>query len=146
MPAVTGPLTTVNPSNTYATHSEGLGAGGYRSVADNTARDAITASRRTSGMLVHVLATDLLYKLAADLTTWVPHLQNLAYEGAAALRAKVGHVHSEVVILLWAVSEAGGGFGNFSFDSASTLVDDGIDVLIPNNITHPAPGRWRRRS
>ena len=30
----------------------------------------------------------------------------------------------------------------FEWDSASTAVDDGVNVIIPDDITHPAPGRW----
>jgi len=48
-------------------------SGGYRVVANDTARDAIITSRRVIGMIVHVVAdgasgTD--YRLASDLTTW----------------------------------------------------------------------------
>lgn len=53
MPSITGPLTTVNPSNTYATHDEGLGRGGYRTVANAGARDAIPAERRAPGMIIN---------------------------------------------------------------------------------------------
>lgn len=45
--------------------------GGFMQVADNTARDAIPAARRSEGMRVHVQASGLVYRLAANLTTWI---------------------------------------------------------------------------
>lgn len=32
--------------------------------------------------------------------------------------------------------------GLYRFDAESTIVPDGLDVVIPNDIVHPAPGRW----
>lgn len=46
--------------------------GGWQSVADNTARDAIPVERRKEGMAVYVRSSDLIYTLAANLTTWTP--------------------------------------------------------------------------
>lgn len=47
--------------------------GGFREVADNTARDAIPAADRTEGMWVWNVATTTLYRLGAGLTNadWV---------------------------------------------------------------------------
>lgn len=58
------------PSNSgsWATHSDVFGKGGFRSVADNTARDAITTARRSAGMWVYSTASATLYKLGAGLT------------------------------------------------------------------------------
>lgn len=44
--------------------------GGWQSVADNTARDAIPVERRKEGMAVFVRSSDTIYTLGADLTTW----------------------------------------------------------------------------
>lgn len=44
--------------------------GGHHEVADNTARDAIPAAKRSHGMLVFVQASGTTYELGADLTTW----------------------------------------------------------------------------
>jgi hypothetical protein len=44
--------------------------GGHHEVADNTARDAIPASRRSHGMLVFAQDTETTYILDSDLTTW----------------------------------------------------------------------------
>lgn len=45
-------------TDTYAVHDEFYGRGGWRTVADITARDAITADRRKLGMAVRVLDAD----------------------------------------------------------------------------------------
>lgn len=44
--------------------------GGYRSVADETERDAIDISKRVPGMVVRVNATGREWVLGNDLTTW----------------------------------------------------------------------------
>lgn len=48
--------------DTYCTHHEQYGAGGYRTVSDKSARNAIPRQRRVVGMLVNVL-NDNVYKL-----------------------------------------------------------------------------------
>jgi hypothetical protein len=47
---VTDTINTTDPSDVYATHDAALGKGGFVSVADTTARDAITTERKTTGM------------------------------------------------------------------------------------------------
>lgn len=44
--------------------------GGYRSVADETERDAIDVSQRVPGMVVRVNATGREWVLDDNLTTW----------------------------------------------------------------------------
>lgn len=58
------------PSNSgsWPTHSDVYGKGGFRSVADNTARDAIATPRRVVGMWVYSRASATLYTLGAGLT------------------------------------------------------------------------------
>lgn len=58
------------PSNSgsWATHTDTYGKGGFRTVADNTARDAITTARRSAGMLVYSTASAALYQLGPGLT------------------------------------------------------------------------------
>jgi len=60
---VVGNLTTNGPADTYPTHLDVLGYGGYRVVADITERNAIPAQRRKYGMLVYVQSDDNLYVL-----------------------------------------------------------------------------------
>ena len=58
-------------TDTYATQSEEWGRGGWRTVADITARNAITADRRKIGMLVRVLdggtGTEKFYTLVGGI-------------------------------------------------------------------------------
>lgn len=44
--------------------------GGWREVADNTARDAIKSNLRSEGMVVRVISTGLEWVLDGDLVTW----------------------------------------------------------------------------
>jgi hypothetical protein len=57
----------------YATHDADYGRGGYVSVADIAARDAITAQRRKQGMMVYVNSTNTKYVLKDGVTNsdWV---------------------------------------------------------------------------
>jgi hypothetical protein len=67
---VTDYISTTAPSDTFATHDSTLGKGGWREVASNAARDAITTERRSEGMAVFTRDTGTLWVLAADLLTW----------------------------------------------------------------------------
>lgn len=64
-------------ADTYPTHDDLYGKGGYKVVADITARDAITADRRKEGMLVRVLdaggGSPAFYTLSGGITNgdWV---------------------------------------------------------------------------
>lgn len=62
--------------------------GGFREVADNTARDAIPAADRTEGMWVWNVATTTLYRLGAGLTNadWVVVTLGGGGGGATAFR------------------------------------------------------------
>lgn len=52
---VGGFIAPTDSTDTYPTHDDLYGKGGYKVVANNTARDAISAGRRKEGMLVRVL-------------------------------------------------------------------------------------------
>lgn len=54
-----------NDENTYATHSDLFGKGGYRAVQTIEERDAISYERRALGMEVRVLETGIVYYLEA---------------------------------------------------------------------------------
>lgn len=71
---VSGFVAPTSDTDIYPAHSEEWGRGGYRSVPDLTARNAITAERRSEGMLVNVLATNTVYKLVGGITNadWTP--------------------------------------------------------------------------
>jgi len=66
---LTGGISPTSPLDTYASHFEDFGYGGYRTVADIAERDAITPARRKGGMLVNVLSDGKKYELDGDLTT-----------------------------------------------------------------------------
>jgi len=61
---LSGAIGTTAESDAFPTHYDHLGYGGMRSVANNTARDAIPLARRTFGMLVFSVAENKLYKLS----------------------------------------------------------------------------------
>ena len=54
-------------ADTYATHDEQYGRGGFRSVATTTERDAIPTDRRKEGMEVKVLADGKKYELVGGI-------------------------------------------------------------------------------
>lgn len=70
---VTAPINPNSANDTYPTHIDIYGKGGFMSVTDITARDNITSLRRKIGMLVYVTATDVLYQLKGGIenTNWV---------------------------------------------------------------------------
>lgn len=70
---VTAPISPATIVDDQATHVEEFGRGGWRTVADNTERDAIFSERRTVGMLVYVAATGLTWQLQANLTDWAEY-------------------------------------------------------------------------
>jgi hypothetical protein len=82
----TGFVAPSDSTDTYAVHDEVYGRGGFRTVADNTARDAITTDRRKLGMLVRVLDDGLgnerFYTLRANLTDW--ELDNIGGDWSGA--------------------------------------------------------------
>jgi len=60
---VAGFMAPTDSSDTYAVTDEAYNRGGFRSVADTTARDAITADRRLEGMLVFCKGDGTFYQL-----------------------------------------------------------------------------------
>lgn len=67
-------LVPTDSADTFPTHDEQYGKGGWRSVADAAARDAITPDRRTLGMHVFVRALGATYFLEGgiDNDDWRP--------------------------------------------------------------------------
>ena len=65
--SVTGFVAPTDSADTYPSHSEEYGKGGYRSVDTLTDRDAIPAARRKAGMVVKVLSNKMEYILGAGL-------------------------------------------------------------------------------
>lgn len=70
---ITGILAPKDSADTHATNEDIYGKGGFRPVADVTARDAITADRRKEGMWVYCSADGKVYTLSGGITNgdWV---------------------------------------------------------------------------
>jgi hypothetical protein len=70
---ITGFIAPTDTGDTFATQDETYNRGGFRTVADLTARDAITADRRLEGMLVRVLSTGYFYTLSGGIlnSNWI---------------------------------------------------------------------------
>lgn len=64
---VAGFMAPSDSTDTYAVTDETYNRGGYRSVVDVAARNAITADRRKEGMLVRVLSTGEVYVLVGGI-------------------------------------------------------------------------------
>ena len=64
---ITGFIGTTFAADTYPTHIDELGKGGYRSVSNIQARDAISAERRSIGMMCYVVSETKVYQLIGGL-------------------------------------------------------------------------------
>lgn len=64
---VFGPVAPNDSADSYATHLEEYGQGGYRTVASITERNNIPNDRRKVGMLVNVVG-DKIYQLVGGIT------------------------------------------------------------------------------
>lgn len=70
---LTGTIYVTDEKDTFATHVDCLGKGGYRSVLMLTDRDKITTARRKIGMLVYVRENNKMYLLKDGISNdnWV---------------------------------------------------------------------------
>jgi len=68
---VTGQIAPTDVADTFPTHDAIYGKGGMTHAATLAARNAIPVERRRAGMLCYVDATDMVYRLKTDLTTWI---------------------------------------------------------------------------
>jgi hypothetical protein len=64
---ITGFIGTTFAADTYPTHIDELGKGGYRSVANIEARNAISFERRSIGMMCYVVSESKAYQLIGGL-------------------------------------------------------------------------------
>lgn len=105
---VAAPLVPFGSNDTYPTHDEKFGAGGYRSVATYSDLALIPLGRRRAGMLVKVLGADdtgtlgRVFELTANGTTWLG--QETAAERDAARAALATRADDEASARLQAVS------------------------------------------
>ena len=65
---ITGYISPTSETDTYPTHIDKYGMGGYRSVGDIISRDSISDARRIEGMLVYVVSEGKLYQLKGGVT------------------------------------------------------------------------------
>lgn len=72
---VSGPILPVKSTDTYPTHDNRLGIGGFH---DNLTA-AITSDRKRAGMWVYDRTTGKVWVLQNDLTTWVENTLNPSY-------------------------------------------------------------------
>jgi hypothetical protein len=73
---VGAPIVPGSEVDTYPTHNEKYGLGGYRSVANKAERDSIPMQRRKAGMVVRTIDTGADWILDEDLLTWLPRTIN----------------------------------------------------------------------
>ena len=81
--AIVVPFTT---EDSYATHEDTYGRGGFRSVATLAERNAISTDRRKNGMFVYVVETDAIYKLLDN--SWVEYESSGTSTATATFNAK----------------------------------------------------------
>lgn len=116
----------IAPKNngSFPTHDAAYGKGGYLTVADVTARNAISAARRSSGMRVRTTDTGLEWVLKSDLTTWV--------SAPSSTRQDIIDFVGDVVDLY--VDSAGDDSNTgFSYGSAFLTIQAAVDA-VPDNL------------
>ena len=140
---VTGTLAPTDTDDVYATHDSKYGKGGYREVADLLARDAITISRRTDGMLVYVQSEDKIFKLENG-------IQNENWVEFKIDASQVDYDNSSTDLtstnLQDAISEVATGVHTFTTKSVryeltggaigSTIVNNGDEVVIGTTVEY----------
>lgn len=133
---ITAPVAPSSASDAYPSHIAEYGKGGYMAVADNAARDAIVAARRTYGMQVYVIATGITYIMGPGLSNGEWSVSNRGaqiVDDVAALAALTGssiangtefHVRSYNSI-------GDGGEGDFYYDSGSSASAVAGVIVVP---------------
>lgn len=66
------------------------------------------------------------------------------YNGVADLRTRTEHGANSIAFIKYAATAGDGGQGWFVYDPTNSDADDGINTIIPNDVTRPAPGAWIR--
>ena len=70
------PILPATEEDIFPTHDATYGKGGYRAVTNTAARDAIPPERRSPGMVVRTLDTNINWILSVDLTTWTAEVMD----------------------------------------------------------------------
>jgi hypothetical protein len=116
----------VYPKNngTFPTHDAAYGKGGYLSVADVTARNAIATARRTEGMRVRTNDTGMEWILTSDLLTWV--------QAPGSTRQDIISMAGTVIDIYVDIS-GDDGYDGLSYATAYRTIQAAIDS-IPENL------------
>ncbi len=139
---VTGFVAPTDSADTFPSHTEEWGRGGYRTVADITERNGIPAGRRKEGMKVFVVSNGTEYTLGSGLldadwvvsksgTRVVPLWSDLSAIAAA------GIPNGTAFRVLGRAAVGDGGEGNYWYDSSSSI------TVIPGLVITPASGGGR---
>ena len=91
---VSGYIAPSDTLDTYATHKAQFGHGGYRSVADIAARDAITVIRREIGMVAYVISEDKEYRLVGGIenTNWVELIDQVGTGSGGTTEVEMNYI------------------------------------------------------
>lgn len=83
-------------NDTFATHDEKYGLGGFRSVANQAERDSITSLRLKTGMLVYQLDENKYYRLTSTVqpisANWIETFVGTGSGGGDITRAEVAYI------------------------------------------------------
>jgi len=143
---VTGFVAPTDSADTYPSHSEEWGRGGYRTVANITERNAIPSGRRKAGMKVFVVSNGTEYTLGSGLldADWVVSKSGVRvvplWSDLAAIAA-TGIPNGTAFRVLGRAAVGDGGEGDYWYDSASSI------AAIPGLAIAPSSGggmflRW----
>lgn len=142
---VTGFVAPTDSADTFPSHTEEWGRGGYRTVADLTERNGIPNGRRKEGMKVFVVSNGTEYTLGSGLldADWaLSKNSTMSINTLTDLAAvtSTGFQDGVVFRVLGRSAKDDGGGGYFRYDSSSTATHDGSMVVAPL----AGPGRFLR--
>ena len=123
---LTGKVAPTDTTDTFATHMDINGEGGYMTVADVTEREAITTERRKQGMAVFQNDTNELYILQDGVTNadWVL-FSGGGGSGGSALVAVCGGTFTNNGTVTTAGGSTGAGRGSGSAAGSGGLLTGG---------------------
>lgn len=146
--SVSGPVAPVSAIDNYPAHDEQYGKGGYRSVDDVTAMNAIHALRRTIGMRVYVRSNGITYRLNGS-DVFVrddSRLYNHIQDTVTTLRAVPSMVQNTFAILK-GFDSIGDGYGGIWYWVVGTSSEDLPTVILPddyNTASVDDQGYWQK--
>lgn len=143
---LTGFIAPTDDADTYATHDDTYGRGGFRAVANLAARDAIPTDRRKEGMLVRLLDTGVSYTLSGGITNsdWTGYSAGftdatqkiVAGENVSAYRALILGSGGKV----WLADNATLSDRDrvIGINKTATSINDMTEVSVSGTVTNPA--------